>query len=645
MEPILDQNGEEIDPFSVVSLFAGAGGLDMGFHNKGFHIIWANDIDADACATHRLWSDAEVIQGDIGKIDIDKIPQAAVILGGFPCQGFSLAGPRKINDERNGLYRFFVNLVEKKKPYMFVAENVKGILTLGEGLIFEAIKEDFTERGYNVFVQLVNAADYGVPQERWRVIFIGFRDDMNVPDFKFPKPFPNRVPMRTVLEDLPEPNPEDISTDGFSSRYMSRNRKRGWDDVSFTIPAMAKQVALHPSSPDMVRLGIDHWEFGKNGISRRLSWQEAAAIQTFPAGMKFEGNLTSKYRQIGNAVPVKLAEVVAEVTKHYIEANLESRGNEYKVMAQQTKKGKSFEYACLKAIENRASITQDVIVGKSTAFDKAKAFYEDTPIAQRQNLDKAANAATEFLFRYEPMLSDKTLSPLHITIQEDKKGQEGDVRDVVCFKEAEDWSIGLSCKHNHDAAKHSRLSPTIDFGQMWFEEPCSMDYFEEIEPIFKELGELKIDGTLWEEIEDKELNIYSPILDAFLKEVDRINKSKPSIAEDLVRYLIGNHDFYKIVSVEKNNSTEIIPYNLSGTMNQPAGKHKPTSRFDKLTYPSRIVFMEKKSNNTATIVCDGGWSFSLRIHNASKKVETSLKFDVRVVSNPASAGKIIVPWE
>lgn len=644
MELILDENNAEVDPFSVVSLFAGAGGLDMGFHNKGFHIKWANDIDADACSTHRLWSDAEVVQGDIGKIDVDKIPRSGVIIGGFPCQGFSLAGPRKINDERNGLYRFFVNLVEKKKPYMFVAENVKGILTLGDGLILEAIKDDFTARGYNVFVQLVNAADYGVPQERWRVIFMGFRDDLVIEDFKFPQPHSTRTSMRAVLEKLPDPGSEDVSKDGYSSRYMSRNRKRGWDDVSFTIPAMAKQIALHPSSPDMIKLGPDKWVFGE-GESRRLSWQEAAAIQTFPPDMEFAGSLTSKYRQIGNAVPVKLAEVVAEIARHYIEVNLEYGKDIMQTMAEQTKRGKSFEYACLKAIERDASRVQKVVVDRSLAFDKAKAFYEGVSAEQRQILDKAADAASKFLSRYEPMLVNETCSPLHVCIQEDKKGQEGDVRDVVCYKESENWSIGLSCKHNHNAAKHSRLSPTIDFGELWFDCPCSSDYFNEINPIFDRLNDLKKEDANWEDVDDKEATIYAPILESFRKEMDRLKESCPEIAEKFVRYMIGDHDFYKVISMESHCVTEVIPYNLSETLNQSAGKRKSSSRFGKMEYPTKIICMEPKGNNTIIVVCDRGWSFSLRIHSAKKKVETSLKFDVQIISNPASAGKIILPWD
>lgn len=297
--------------FTMLSLFAGAGGLDIGFENQGFNIVWANDIDRDACKTHKLWSNTTVVQGDIGLIDTKDLPSTDIIAGGFPCQGFSLAGPRKIDDKRNKLYKHFVDIVDEKQPYAFIAENVKGILTLGNGSILEAIIEDFSARGYSVFPSLVNAADYGVPQDRWRVFMIGYRKDLNILNYEFPCPMKDRVSLRKVLLGVAKPQSKDICQASYSSRYMSRNRKRSWDDVSYTIPAMSKQVTLHPSSPDMIKIDSDNWQFG-NGITRRFSWQEAAAVQTFPRNMEFVGNLTSKYKQIGNAVSVKLAEVVAK---------------------------------------------------------------------------------------------------------------------------------------------------------------------------------------------------------------------------------------------------------------------------------------------------------------------------------------------
>ena len=298
--------------YTAVSLFCGAGGLDLGFHKAGFKTLWANDFDKDACDTHRKWSKAEVVCGDISKVDYSTIPQSDIILGGFPCQGFSLSGPRKIDDKRNVLYKHYVKLVKQNQPYLFIGENVKGLLTMGNGQVIEAIIDDFSSCGYNMFYKLVNAKDYGVPQDRERVIIVGIRKDLNITSFTLPKYTGKQYTLRDALKDLPEPKEEDICNAPYSSRYMSRNRKRGWDEVSYTIPAMAKQVALHPSSPDMIKLGQDNWIFGTDGKTRRLSWQEVAAIQTFPKDMVFYGDLTSKYKQIGNAVPVRLANFVAK---------------------------------------------------------------------------------------------------------------------------------------------------------------------------------------------------------------------------------------------------------------------------------------------------------------------------------------------
>ena len=296
--------------FTVVSLFCGAGGLDIGFEQAGFKVIWANDFDKDACKTHEKWSDATVVAGDIGKVENDVIPKTDIILGGFPCQGFSLSGPRKLDDSRNVLYKHYVRIVKAKQPLMFVGENVKGLLTMGGGQILDAILEDFSQQGYRVFCKLVNAKDYGVPQDRERVIICGFRKDLEIRNFEFPDVLSYRVTMREALRGISEPKEGEVCEAPYSSRYMSRNRKRSWNDVSYTIPAMAKQVPLWPGSPDMVYVSKDHWRFGENGITRRLSWKETSAIQTFPKNMEFCGNLTSIYKQIGNAVPCKLGEVI-----------------------------------------------------------------------------------------------------------------------------------------------------------------------------------------------------------------------------------------------------------------------------------------------------------------------------------------------
>ena len=284
--------------------------MDIGFHQAGFDVVWANDIDKNACDTNRKWSSAEVVCGDVSSLDPKRMPDVDVITGGFPCQSFSLAGLRKLDDSRSTLYKHFVKCVETKKPLAFVAENVKGILTMADGEIMKAIVEAFRDKGYDVTHELLNAADYGVPQDRQRVIIVGVRSDIGK-TFEFPSKRGELVTLKDAIGNIGEPNADDVCSAPYSSRYMSRQRRRGWDQPSFTIPAMAKQVALHPSSPEMICVSKDAWKFG-DGETRRLSWVEAALVQTFPAGMDFCGDLTSKYKQIGNAVPCGLAKVVAE---------------------------------------------------------------------------------------------------------------------------------------------------------------------------------------------------------------------------------------------------------------------------------------------------------------------------------------------
>lgn len=299
--------------------------MDIGFAYAGFDIIWANDFNKDACDTMRNWMHGfskpsskicktEVVCGDITKINSADIPDADIMLGGFPCQGFSLSGPRKLDDTRNMLYREYVRILKAKQPLAFVGENVKGLLSMGNGNVMQAIIVAFSDCGYDVQYKLLNAKDYGVPQDRERVIIVGIRKDLNK-QFEFPATAGFFVSMREAFDAYPvTPTENDVCREPYSSRYMSRNRKRGWDDVSFTIPAMAKQVPLYPGSPDMVKVGKDAWKFGE-GETRRLSWQEASLIQSFPPDMQFVGNLTSKYRQIGNAVPPLLAYQIAQKLK------------------------------------------------------------------------------------------------------------------------------------------------------------------------------------------------------------------------------------------------------------------------------------------------------------------------------------------
>lgn len=182
------------------SLFCGAGGLDLGFEAAGFTTVWANDFNKDACETFRMWNPgAEVVCGDIGQVDSADIPDTDIILGGFPCQGFSLSGPRRLDDSRNKLYKHYVRIVRDKQPAAFVGENVKGLLTMGGGQIMDAIIAEFSECGYDVHYKLLNAKDYGVSESRERVIIVGFRQDLGVPEFTYPEPSGEIVTLREAL--------------------------------------------------------------------------------------------------------------------------------------------------------------------------------------------------------------------------------------------------------------------------------------------------------------------------------------------------------------------------------------------------------------------------------------------------------------
>jgi len=308
----------------ALSLFCGCGGLDSGFEQAGHRIIWANDTNKYACETYAQNFSIQPLREDIR--NVKSFPYADLVIGGYPCQGFSLAGNRDAFDKRNYLYLEFARVLKTIKPKSFVAENVKGVIVPFKTIrAIDLMIREFESCGYNVKWQLLNAKKYGVPQDRERVFIVGVRKDLNM-EFVFPKkthgkpPLKPYVTLREAIGDLPEPKEgEYYDHTGFSSRYMSRNRIRGWDEVSFTIQASGRHTPVHPSCPPMKKIGQDKWEF-TDDISkyRRLSVRECARIQTFPDNFIFSGPLNSQYVQIGNAVPPLLAKCIAAALNNLI---------------------------------------------------------------------------------------------------------------------------------------------------------------------------------------------------------------------------------------------------------------------------------------------------------------------------------------
>ncbi|MFG6353569.1 MAG: DNA cytosine methyltransferase [Oscillospiraceae bacterium] len=293
----------------IISLFSGAGGLDLGLIQAGNTVIWANDIDKDAVATYKENIGDHIVCDDIKNIDISTLPDADVVVGGFPCQGFSQANRlRTLEDDRNQLYRFFYNTIRVKQPKYFIAENVKGILSLGKGEAIKRIVADFEAAGYIISVNLVNLANYGVPQTRQRVIIIGQRVDLGDKlRFVFPQATHSKngelqkwVSIKDAIDHFPDPDQENNVLNHIYSAY--KIEYRNFTGHRETDPDKPSPTVLARGNGKGGVCAIPHY----NG-KRRLTIRESASVQTFPEDFHFIGTMNSCYRQIGNAVPVMFA--------------------------------------------------------------------------------------------------------------------------------------------------------------------------------------------------------------------------------------------------------------------------------------------------------------------------------------------------
>ena len=308
-------------------------------------------------------------------------------------------------------------------------------------------------------------------------------------------------------------------------------------------------------------------------------------------------------------------------------------------MATQTINGKAFEYALLLEFYERLRGTTSVTITENEPYQNAKGFFDSFIKDEQATFRITASAAINFLIDIEPKLSNgiNKKDILTLEIVSDKAGQTGDVRDVLIIRSIQKWEIGISAKNNHRAVKHSRLSLNLDFGMKWLGVSCSQNYFSEIRPVFDMLATLKQKdkSTRWDSIQNMHQVVYIPILDAFRKELLRLDKENQGIvAKNLVQYLIGNQDFYKVI--KGNKKVEIQAYNLNETLNLPFKKVKPKAKIPKVKLPSRLIEIVYQDNSSTTLLVslNEGWQISFRIHSASSRVEPSLKFDINLVSAP-----------
>lgn len=305
---------------TAISLFTGCGGSDTGLTKAGVEILMANDIIAYAKDTylHNL-PETDYQLGNIKSID--NFPEAELLVGCYPCQGFSQGGNRTPNKEINLLYLEFARALKSIRPKAFIVENVSGMVRKNFRHLLDSQISTFGEIGYNVNMEVLNAANYGVPQERKRIFIVGIRKDFGL-EFEFP--IPTHGPgnsrrfktIRDAVSDLPLwPENEYYDLD-FHWYYLSRDRRRDWDLPSKTVLANPRHTPLHPVSPKLIKREHNVWYFETDQPARRFSYLETARLQGFGKRFKFpendRSNLNVKYKIAGNAVPPQLFRKIFE---------------------------------------------------------------------------------------------------------------------------------------------------------------------------------------------------------------------------------------------------------------------------------------------------------------------------------------------
>lgn len=322
-------------PLQAVSLFSGCGGFDYGATQAGLNIIWANDKDKYTYAAyHSILPNVPLHIADVR--NIEAFPEADVLIGCYPCTGFSIAARRRWKDseerdlmktEGNFLYKEYLRALKQIKPKYFFVENVLGMASAMSGWFFNEQLDGFRKLEYTPQAKLLHGVQFGLPQDRRRVFIVGIRNDIvhNI-NYQFPSPTHGNglLPystLRDAIGNMPLNPIGEYEDETFHGHYLTRNRKRQWDQPSYTIVANSSHVPLHPAGEPMEYIRKDTWML-TGDFNRRLSWRECARLQGLPDHIAPDGNLKDKYRVIGNAVPPIFAYSIIRPIVEY-EENIE----------------------------------------------------------------------------------------------------------------------------------------------------------------------------------------------------------------------------------------------------------------------------------------------------------------------------------
>ena len=292
--------------------------------------------------------------------------------------------------------------------------------------------------------------------------------------------------------------------------------------------------------------------------------------------------------------------------------------------------GRAYEFVCLLTLEEEIKKLRSVNIIKNSSYSAAERAWGTLSNEMQKTYKESSYVAVAKIFELEPRIVEDDNDVLELLIQTDAKGKEGDVRDILIIRHNIQWEIGLSLKHNHFAVKHSRLSRRLDFGKEWYGISCSQDYWNGVRPVFDYLITEKSKHAKFNELMDK-----------------RQYQVHNDIPGKLVEYLLGKHDFYKIISMDRERTTQIQSYNLRGTLNQNSESEQASIQIPVASLPTRIVSLDfvPGKTNTVELYMDGGWQFSFRIHNAETYVVPTLKFDIQIVGMPTAIITINCLWK
>ncbi len=313
----------------------------------------------------------------------------------------------------------------------------------------------------------------------------------------------------------------------------------------------------------------------------------------------------------------------------------------------QTIQGKAFEYACLNAIAERLEEEdKEFKIVDNPAYKTAINSYKTLTTQEQETYKLAGKTAVKIIFPLEPRILNEDYDdvPLLLSISNDSiaKGVGGDVRDIICLRIKSNWEIGFSCKHNHEALKHPRITEAKDFGSAWLGYACSQNFISQMNSILNPLEKLQENQVNWRDIKNKADTYYVPILQAIMDEFKSICAQYSDAPKRLLSYFFGAQDFYKIISIEKDRQTKVTAFNMNGTLNNPSTNVMPIYKVKRIHYPTRLVDIRFKkerngldSKTTISLIFDSGWQINMRLHNADTKVKmTGLKFDVQLVGQP-----------